>query len=228
MIGIFTLAQTAPATTNQPVTLLELLVSGGWVMIPLAFVSLAAISLIIYYFMSIKMSAIFSQDLATQVDRFMENGDLKGLNLYLDSRSEAVSRVLSKALKFIEKHPEADAESIQAVSEAEGGRIAASLNQKVVYLLDIGSLAPMLGLFGTVVGILRSFGSIAMESSPMRTMLLAGGVSQALVATAAGLVVGITALFFYSFFRGRVQHLISVLETETTQVLQPLLLSRKK
>jgi biopolymer transport protein ExbB len=86
----------------------------------------------------------------------------------------------------------------------------------------------MLGLLGTVVGILRSFGSIAMEASPMRTMLLAGGVSQALVSTAAGLVVGIGAMAFYSYFRGRVQNLISLLESQSTVLLHELLLLRKK
>ena len=69
--------------------------------------------------------------------------------------------------------------------------------------MDVGVLAPMLGLFGTVVGILSAFGHIAQQASPMRTMLLAGGVSQALVSTASGLIVGITAMAFYAYFRGR-------------------------
>jgi biopolymer transport protein ExbB len=59
-------------------------------------------------------------------------------------------------------------------------------------------------------------------------MLLAGGVSQALVATAAGLIIGIGAMFFYSFFRGRVQHLIALFENETTARVQELMLLRKR
>jgi biopolymer transport protein ExbB len=94
--------------------------------------------------------------------------------------------------------------------------------------MDVGVLSPMLGLFGTVIGILNSFGHIASEASPMRTMLLAGGVSQALVSTAAGLIVGITAMAFYAFFRGRVGILISILEGEGTLLTQELILLSKR
>ena len=122
----------------------------------------------------------------------------------------------------------ADAESIRIVAETEGNRIAAALNQRVLYIMDVGVLSPMLGLFGTVVGILNSFGHIASEASPMRTMLLAGGVSQALVATASGLVVGITAMAFYAYFRGRVGHLVSVLESEGTLLTHELILLTRR
>jgi len=113
---------------------------------------------------------------------------------------------------------------LTAVAETEGNRIAAALNQRVLYIMDVGVLAPLLGLMGTVIGILNSFGHIASEASPMRTMLLAGGVSQALVSTAAGLVVGITAMAFYAYFRGRVGHLISLLESEATLLTHELIL----
>src|SRR5271154_2863080 len=132
--------------------------------------------------------------------------------------------MVNRILQFMERHPDAEPDSIQVVAETEGSRIAASLNQRVLYIMDVGVLAPMLGLFGTVVGILNSFGHIASEASPMRTMLLAGGVSQALVATAAGLTVGITAMAFYAYFRGRVGHLVSVLESEATLLTQELIL----
>jgi biopolymer transport protein ExbB len=136
--------------------------------------------------------------------------------------------VLDVALKFLYRHPEATPTNIQAVAEAEGGKLAAELNQRALYLMDVGVLAPMFGLFGTVVGILRSFGSIAQEASPMRTMLLAGGVSQALVATAAGLVVGLTAMGFYAYFRGRVQQLISLLENHSTALLQEIIVIHQR
>ena len=82
---------------------------------------------------------------------------------------------------------------------------------------------------GTVIGILSSFGHIADKgASPMRTMLLAGGISQALICTAMGLIVGIVALAFVAYFRGRVSHLISLLESEATLLTQELILLRKR
>lgn len=213
--------------TSQPLTIYELVLSGGWVMIPLLLCSIIALALIVYLFTHLKTSLISSEELHQKVDQFVDGGNLQGLLGYAQGRSDAVSKILTQTLLFLEKHPQADAKALEAIAEAEGGKTAASINQKVIYLMDLGALAPMLGLFGTVIGILRSFGSIALESSPMRTMLLAGGVSQALVATAAGLIIGITAMFFYSFFRGKVQGLISHLEIEASRALQPVLMLRK-
>lgn len=227
------MAQTAtagvvPLAAHPPLTLWELIMSAGWVMLPLVFVSVIALSLIIFYVITLNNNAIITPEILHRIEPYYENDDLEGMIAFLDSRPQAVARVLEHTLKFIYKNPDADADSIKAVAESEGTRIATQLNQRVVYIMDVGVLAPMLGLFGTVVGILRSFGSIAQEASPMRTMLLAGGVSQALVATAVGLVVGITAMGCYAFFRGRSQHLISLLEGASTPLVQRLILLRKR
>jgi biopolymer transport protein ExbB len=153
---------------------------------------------------------------------------VEGLANYVAERPQATARIVDRTLQFLERHPEADPESIKVVAETEGNRIAASLNQRVLYIMDVGVLSPMLGLFGTVVGILNSFGHIASTESPMRTMLLAGGVSQALVSTAAGLIIGITAMACFAYFRGRVGHLISILENDSTLLVQELIMLSKR
>jgi biopolymer transport protein ExbB len=204
-----------------------MLKAGGWVMVPLGICSVIVISLIIYCLTTLRNKLIYSIELKQHLDEYLENEDLAGLAAYLKGRHEAVALVLRQVLSFAYRRKDADADALEAVANSEGGRISSHLNQRVVYLLDVGALAPMLGLFGTVVGILRSFGSIAAEASPMRTMMLAGGVSQALASTACGLIVGITAMFFYSYFRGRVQFLISTFEIETTARVQEIVLLRK-
>ena len=209
-------------------TLLDLLAAAGWVMIPLALASIVTVTLVIYCFFTLTEKSISTPELLERMEPFFENEDLDGLAAYVEERSQATARLVHAMLRFLERHPDAGAESISAVAETEGNRIAASLNQRVLYIMDVGVLAPLLGLMGTVVGILRSFGHIASEASPMRTMLLAGGVSQALVSTAAGLIVGITAMAFYAYFRGRVGHLISVLESEGTLLTQELILLSKR
>lgn len=221
-------AGAAPVAGTPPLTLWELVMSAGWVMIPLLVVSVLVLSLVFFYVLTLKDNAIVTTEILHRVEPFYENDDLEGMIAFLADRPQATARVLEHTLKFIYKNPDADADAIKAVAESEGTRIATQLNQRVVYIMDLGVLAPMLGLFGTVVGILRSFGSIAQEASPMRTMLLAGGVSQALVATAVGLVVGITAMGCYAYFRGRAQHLISLLEGSTTPLVQRLILLRKR
>jgi len=222
------LAQTsdndAVSEMSKETTLLNLVAAAGWVMIPLALASMITVTLILYCFFTLTEKSISTPELLDRMEPFFENEDLDGLAAYVEERPQATARIVHRILQFLERHPHAGPESINAVAETEGNRIAASLNQRVLYIMDVGVLAPLLGLMGTVVGILSSFGHIASEASPMRTMLLAGGVSQALVSTAAGLIVGITAMAFYAYFRGRVGHLISILESEATLLTQELIL----
>ena len=77
----------------------------------------------------------------------------------------------------------------------------------------------MVGLLGTVSGMIHSFGSLATDLATSKPMMLAQGVSEALVCTASGLVVGIVAFAGYAYFRGRVQRLVSDLEAASTQIL---------
>jgi len=226
------LAQTtgndAATEVSKETSLLGMVAAAGWVMIPLALASMITLTLIIYCFFTLTEKSITTPELLERMEPFFENEDVEGLAAYVAERPQATARIVDRTLRFLERHPDADAESIRIVAETEGNRIAASLNQRVLYIMDVGVLSPMLGLFGTVVGILNSFGHIASEASPMRTMLLAGGVSQALVSTAAGLTVGITAMAFYAYFRGRVGHLVSILESEgTLLILELILLTRR-
>ena len=222
------LAQTTGDDTvtevSKQTTLLGMVAAAGWVMIPLALASMLTLTLIIYCFFTLTEKSISTPELLERMEPFFENEDVEGLAQYVSERPQATARIVDRTLMFLERHPGADADSIRVVAEVEGNRIAAALNQRVLYIMDVGVLSPMLGLFGTVVGILNSFGHIASEASPMRTMLLAGGVSQALISTAAGILVGITALAFYGYFRGRVGHLISILESEATLLTQELIL----
>jgi biopolymer transport protein ExbB len=89
-------------------------------------------------------------------------------------------------------------------------------------------IAPMLGLLGTVIGIIRSFGALGADLGTARYVLLSRGISEALVNTAAGLAIGIPAMIFYAMFRGRVQRLISELEAAVTHVLALLSLQYSK
>src|SRR5471030_2052121 len=226
------LAQTtgndAVMEVSKETTLLGMVAASGWVMIPLALASMITLTLIIYCFFTLTEKSIVTPELLDRIAPFFENEDVEGLAAYVAERPQATARIVDRTLIFLERHPDADADSIRVVAEVEGNRIAAALNQRVLYIMDVGVLSPMLGLMGTVVGILNSFGHIASEASPMRTMLLAGGVSQALVSTATGIIIGITAFAFYSYFRGRVGHLVSILETEATLLTQELVLLNKR
>ncbi len=193
-------------------------------MLPLLFVSVIGLWLIFYALVSLRLSAVWTRDLERRLDAVFRRRDLSVLSELVRKRNEGVARVLRGAIGLYQRYPNADGEAVRSVAQVIGSGIAASLNQRILYLLDVGVISPMLGLFGTVVGILRAFGSIAADPSPMRTMLLAGGVSQALIATAVGLIVGISCMMFYSFFRGRLQGLITVFEERSAIWVQELIL----
>lgn len=218
----------APTTPGSPAlvplgekTIWELLVESGWVMIPLLLVSVAAVALIIFYFATLRASRIATPGLKQTAEALIREKNFAGLLAATRESPEVLARVMEQTARFLHENPEADFTAVREVAQAEGARQVSALNQQVVYLMDVGVLSPMLGLFGTVVGILRSFGSIAGDAAvvSMRATVLAGGVSQALMATAVGLVVGITSMFFYSYFRGRVQGLVSELETSASSLV---------
>jgi biopolymer transport protein ExbB len=131
-------------------------------------------------------------------------------------------------LDFTTKNPNADLQQLREIAETEGTRVAASLNNRVIYLADIGMIAPLLGLLGTVLGIIHSFAALGSELGTARYVALSQGISEALVNTCAGLAIGIPAMMFYAFFRGRAQKLISDLEAATTHVLALLSLQYGK
>ncbi len=144
---------------------------------------------------------------------------LVGLLAVSNRHGEAIARVVQRMLDFTTKNPNADLQQVREIAETEGTRVAASLNNRVTYLADIGMIAPLLGLLGTVLGIIRSFGALGADLGTARYVLLSKGISEALVNTCAGLAIGIPAMMAYAFFRGKAQKLISELESATTHVL---------
>jgi biopolymer transport protein ExbB len=214
-------AQTPPPVPiNKPLNLWELILSVDWILIPLAIVSLAIVGLIIFNVFWLKTSRIYSEEFLDDANLFLKTGDLKNLLKTTNAwPNQGCAQIISKVLTSAKENPYLDLESIQKIAEAEGNRFVIKLNQPVTLLMDFGVIAPMIGLLGTVVGILKSFGNLADDITPMRTVLLAGGVSQALVATAIGLVIGLLAMFFYAIYRGRVNYLIGLFETTLTPLV---------
>jgi biopolymer transport protein ExbB len=152
-------------------------------------------------------------------DALLRKRDYLGLLAVSNRHGEAIARVVQKMLDFTTKNPNSDFQQVREIAETEGTRVAASLNNRVTYLADIGMIAPLLGLLGTVFGIIHSFGALGADVGSARYVALSRGISQALVNTAAGLAIGIPAMMFYAYFRGKAQKLISDLEAASTHVL---------
>src|SRR6476469_957149 len=200
-------------------TILETLFAAGPVMLALFALSVFFVMLVFVYLMTIRRGAVVSSGYMATADALLRKRDYLGLLAVSNRHGEAIARVVQKMLDFHTKNPNADLAQVREIAETEGTRVATSLNNRVIYLADIGMIAPLLGLLGTVLGIIRSFGALGADLGTARYVLLSKGISEALVNTCAGLAIGIPAMIFYAFFRGKAQKLISELESATTHVL---------
>ena len=218
-------AAAAPAATPALVpdihskSIMETLLAAGPVMLVLFALSVFFVMLVIVYLMTIRRGAIVSSGFMATADALLRKRDYLGLLAVSNRHGEAIARVVQKMLDFTTKNPNADLGQVREIAETEGTRVASSLNNRVTYLADIGMIAPLLGLLGTVLGIIRSFGALGADLGTARYVLLSKGISEALVNTCAGLAIGIPAMIFYALFRGKAQKLISELESATTHVL---------
>jgi biopolymer transport protein ExbB len=221
-----------PTPTEPDMSIWDLVIQASKgtaiIIIPLFVLSVIAIMLVIYFFFALTKRRIASRKYIASSEALINKGDYLGLLSLSNRSSQASAQVISKSVDFITKNPDAEFENVREVAQAEGTRQASSLNQQISYLADIGAIAPMLGLLGTVIGMIRSFSVLAGDEAGSRPMMLADGVAQALITTAAGLFVGIPAMVFYAYFRGRVQNLIAELESSVTYILSLLALSHKK
>ena len=210
-------------------TLLSLIESGGWAMIPLGLMSVLTVMLVLVFLATMRRSAILTPHYMNTADVLLKKRDYLGLLAISSRHSEAVARVVQRTLDFATKNPGASFDVVKQVAESEGSAQASALQYRVTYLADIGTLSPMVGLLGTVIGIVKSFGGLGKGLvGQNRDWALASGVSEALVATGVGLVIGVVAFVFYAMFRNKVQRLISDLEVASAHVVGLMALNYKR
>lgn len=208
-----------PPDLPRTTSILQAMIDAGPIMIPLFALSVFSVMLVVVYFLTVRRGAVVSSGYMATADALLRKRDYLGLLAVSNRHGEAIARVVQKMLDFTTKNPTADFQQVREIAETEGTRVASNLNNRVIYLADIGMLAPLIGLLGTVIGIIRSFGALGADLGTARYALLSKGIAEALINTSAGLAIGIPAMVFYAFFRGRAQKLISELESAVTHVL---------
>ena len=206
--------ETAPALTTM-----ELVRTGGIPMIALAVLSVLALAFILYLFIILRIESVFPRGFLRDLREAIQAERMEEARSICGKDRSAIAAIADVGLGFVKRHPSPDAGLLKEMIEGEGSRQAAQLQNQTQYLLDIAVIAPMVGLLGTVIGMLTAFNAVALDIAQARPMVLAGGVVQALVTTAAGLIVGIPAMAFYAYFRGRVSKLVALLETGSAEVM---------
>ncbi|HEY1582017.1 MAG TPA: MotA/TolQ/ExbB proton channel family protein [Chthoniobacterales bacterium] len=224
----------SPVAPDQPIlphstNILEAMIAAGPVMLLLFLLSIFTVMLIIVYLFTIRRGAIVSSGYMATADALLRKRDYLGLLAVSNRHGEAVARIVQRTLDFMTKNPSADFAQAREIAETEGTRVATNLHNRVTYLADIATIGPLVGLFGTVIGIIRSFGALGSEAvGPSRYILLSKGISEALINTCGGLGVGITAMIFYAIFRGRAQRLVSDLESASSHLIALLSLQQTR
>lgn len=222
-IAVFFLSalSASAAETSVPVAkemdFLEILAKGGIMMYPLGLMSVITVVLILIFLLTVRRNAIVSDRFMNSTESMIRKRDFVSLSNLSHRSNECMARVTQKTLDFITANPGTPFENVREIAQTEGSHQAGMLTSRITYLADIGAIAPMVGLLGTVFGMIEAFMQIYSGQVPgVREMGLAEGVSKALIATAGGLAISIPALAFYSIFRGRVQKYISELEAACT------------
>ncbi len=196
---------------------------------PLIILSMIAFFMIVLFAFTVRQGTVVSDAFMNSADALIRKQDYLGLLAVCNRRNECIARITSKTLDFATRNPTASFEEVKEVTEAEGNRQSSLLLARIAYLGDVGAIAPMLGLLGTTLGMITTFHHISGKGAGGSSQLgLAQGVSEALLCTASGLIIGIPALMFYAIFRGKVNRLISEMEAATTHLMALLAVQYKR
>jgi biopolymer transport protein ExbB len=194
---------------------LELLTAGGWLMVPILLCSVAATAIVIERFWALRPSVVMPEDLVGRIWQLSRRRELDTARIAEIREGSALGRILAAGLINRFHSREVMKEAIQDT----GRHVVAELERYLSTLGTIAAVTPLLGLLGTVIGMIEVFGVI-MEAGVGNPGVLAGGISQALITTAAGLSVAIPALMFHRYFNSRVNKLIIGMEEQSLRLIE--------
>jgi len=193
---------------------LEIILAGGWLMVPILLCSTLAVAIVIERFWTLRRSKVLPQGLSGMVEDWAARHELDGRHLEQLRRESPLGRIYAAALDNRNRSREVIKEAV----EDTGRHVVHDLERFLNTLGTIAGISPLLGLLGTVVGMIKVFSAI-MISGVGDANVLAGGISQALITTAAGLTVAIPSYFFYRFFRGMVAEYVISMEEKAISLI---------
>jgi len=195
----------------------ELVKAGGWVMWPIIGCSIAALAIIGERFWSLQKKYVSPPNLVSQIQQWLERKQLDQARITLLQQSSPLGRVLAAGLI----NRDHDREIVKESVEDAGRHIVPELDRYLNSLGTIASISPFLGLLGTVLGMIEMFAGISTHGVG-DPAIVAGGIAQALITTAAGLGVAIPTVMFYRYFRARVNELLLDMEQQAIRLIEIL------
>jgi biopolymer transport protein ExbB len=196
---------------------LEILIAGGWAMVPILLCSAVALAIILERFWSLRRSAVIPRGLGTEVLQWARTKKLDPEHIETLRSNSPLGEILAGALSVRNRSRDIIKERV----EDTGRHVVHRLERFLNTLGTIALISPLLGLLGTVFGLIEMFFSV-MVSGVGDPLKMAGGIGQALVCTATGLCVAIPAYFFHRYFRGRVADYVVDMEQQTILLIDEL------
>jgi biopolymer transport protein ExbB len=200
----------------------ELVKSGGWLMLPIIICSIVALAICLDRFLALNPDKIAPKQLLAQVWGWIKNNQLDAGKIKSLKTSSPLGRILAAGLSNSRHGRDVMKESIQEAASY----VIHDLERYLNTLGTIAAIAPLLGLLGTVIGMIKVFSEI-MQQGTGNAGVLAGGISEALITTAAGLSIAIPALIMHRYYVRRIDGIVIALEQETVKLVDALHGDRK-
>jgi biopolymer transport protein ExbB len=199
----------------------SILVRGGWLMIPIAICSFIAAAIIVERWLSLRRARVNTGTLMNRVRQALRGGETGRAIDVCEETPGPVAGMLKEGIQRAGASRSLIRETVEGAGKAELYKLERGLDS----LATVASVAPLLGFLGTVTGMIRAFMEIQSLGGQVNANVLAGGIWEALMTTAAGLTVGIPALIFYNWLVGKVQHFVFEMERSSMELLDLLSMS---
>lgn len=206
------------ADQQETMSMLELLAEGGILMIPLFILSVLAIYVVAERWRSLNNSRMEIDGFLRTVENMLKDGDRQRALTYCDGIDKPLARILKAGIRRLGR-PLSDIED--AISNA-GKKEIFHLEKRMNWLATIAGVAPLVGFTGTVTGMIEAFMDIQALQGNVNPSVLAGGIWEALITTATGLIVGIIAYGFYNFLLGKINRMVHELENASADFIDML------
>ena len=205
-----------PAAVEKGMSIWEMVTAGGPVIIFLGIMSVMAVTSVLYHFLNVKVEKLTPRDFGENLLFLLEKKEYEKAVSICKQQENMISAIALKGLSKISQGKSV----IENAVQYEGRARLERLWQNLTYIGDMAIISPMLGLLGTIFGMIDAFNYF--KGGTIHPAVLTAGLAKAMINTAFGLVIAVPCLVFYSYFRGRVSLITSNAETVAAEIVQAM------
>lgn len=204
-----------PPVSDQQMNLWDMIVKGGWLMIPIFILSIIAVYIICERFTVIRKASVSPKVFTEKVFSYLQNGNKTAALQECDTEDSPVSRMIKKGIHY----SHIPTTELRITMENTANKEIAALEKGLPALATIAGMAPMIGFLGTVVGMVQAFYDMSLAGNNINITLLSRGIYTAMITTVAGLIVGIIAYLAYNALVSRIDRIAADMENASAEFI---------